>query len=317
MLAYRRWLPRMIEKQIDIVANGNKLSGTICLPDDKGRFPFVLMVHGSGPLDRDENMKGQKLNVFNSFAHHIANEGIASLRYDKRGCGKSAGDYYTAGHSDFVEDAIAWFDTLVQVEVCKPNEIYVLGHSEGAIIAPQMSIKRPSIAGIILLCPFVQKMESVLISQAEHIQEAINDLKGVKGLLYRTLSRLAGNPIASQKKLIQRLKLSDSPILRYWFRKIPGNWLRELLQLAPEEIFRKVTCPVLLVGGQKDIQCDPADVDRIAEITNCALDAHVVRDLTHILRFDECKPSIFRYRELIKKPVEPTVLNLVSNWLKR
>lgn len=307
----------MVEKEIEIDMGRSKLSGTICLPEDKGSYPFVLMVHGSGPLDRDENMTGQKLNIFNTIARHLADEGIASLRYDKRGCGKSSGDYYTATHLDLVEDAIECFDTLEQYSTCKKNEIYVLGHSEGAIIAPQMSIKRPSIDGIILLCPFVEDMESILIKQARHIQEALSNLEGSKGVIYRFLSKLTGNQITSQRKLIIKLKSSSTPTIRYWFRKIPANWLRELLKIDPQAIFRKVKCPMLLIGGEKDIQCDPIDVSRIVELTRGEVDAHVVKNLTHILRLDECKPSIFSYTALIKKPVDPTVLNLTTHWLRQ
>lgn len=61
----------MIEKEITIDSYGNRLSGTVCLPEGNGRFPLVLMLHGSGPLDRDENMKGQRLNVFNTIAHYL------------------------------------------------------------------------------------------------------------------------------------------------------------------------------------------------------------------------------------------------------
>ncbi len=102
----------MIEKEITIESSGLGLSGTVCLPEQEGRFPLVLMIHGTGPLDRDENMPGQQLNVFNAIAHCLVEEGIASLRYDKRGCGKSSGDYYRAGHSDLINDAIHCFDTL-------------------------------------------------------------------------------------------------------------------------------------------------------------------------------------------------------------
>ena len=153
----------MIENDITIDSYDNRLSGTACLPEDNRRFPLVLVVHGSGPVDRDENMKGQQLNVFNTIAHYLAREGIASLRYDKRGCGKSSGDYYAAGHSDLVNDAVSWFDALRQCDFVDTDRIFALGHSEGCIIAPQVSLKRPAVAGLILLCPFVDDMESILI----------------------------------------------------------------------------------------------------------------------------------------------------------
>lgn len=307
----------MKEDGIQIVSNGNRLAGTICLPEGEGRFPFVLMVHGSGPLDRDENMKGQKLNIFNSIAHHLADMGIASLRYDKRGCAESSGNYYTASHSDLVQDAIACFDALAQSKACVKNEIYVLGHSEGTVIAAKMSIKRPSMAGIILLCPFVQSMESILIMQSKHIQEAIENLKGIKGTVYRIFLKLTGSQIDSQRKFIKKLQSSSKPTIRYWHAKVPAKWLREVLKIEPQEIYEQIKCPVLLIGGEKDIQCDPADVGRIAELVKGTASAHVIRDLTHVLRVDERKPSIFRYAELIRKPVEPIVLNLTSHWLRQ
>lgn len=144
----------MIEKDITIDSNGNKLSGTVCLPEGEGRFPLVMMVHGSGRLDRDENTEGYPLNVFDTIAHYLAHRGIASLRYDKRGCGKSTGDFYATGHSDLVDDAVNWFDTLTQHVLSEPDKIFVLGHSEGCIVAPQVNAKRPAVAGLILLCPF-------------------------------------------------------------------------------------------------------------------------------------------------------------------
>lgn len=307
----------MVEEQIEVESRGARLSGTICLPERQGRFPFVLMVHGSGPLDRDENMKGQKLDVFNTIAHHIAAEGIASLRYDKRGCGTSTGQYYRASHTDLVEDAIACFDALARSDVCVAKEIYVLGHSEGSIIAPQMTKKRSSIAGIILLCPFVQRMEVVLVKQAEHINHAIANLGGIKGFAYRILVMLAGGALASQRKLMARVKLSSSPTIRHWFAKIPAKWLREVLTLEPKEILSQVVCPALLIGGSKDVQCDPADVNQIAELSRGVVDSYVIQDMTHILRTDERRPSMFHYGELMKKPVEPQVLNLILDWLRQ
>ena len=90
----------MLKHDITINSDGSSLSATVCRPEEKGRVPFVLMIHGTGPLDRDENMKGQRIDAFNTIAHHLAAGGIASLRYDKRGCGRSTGDYYRAGHAD-------------------------------------------------------------------------------------------------------------------------------------------------------------------------------------------------------------------------
>ena len=68
----------MVEHEVHVDADGGRLSGTLCLPAEEGLCPVVLMIHGSGPLDRDENMKGQRLEVFNAVAHRLAKSGIAS-----------------------------------------------------------------------------------------------------------------------------------------------------------------------------------------------------------------------------------------------
>jgi dipeptidyl aminopeptidase/acylaminoacyl peptidase len=132
----------MLELELEIEAVGALLSGTLCLPSDRGPMPAVLMLPGSGPMDRNENMEGQCLNTFNTFAHQLAEIGFASLRYDKRGCGKSTGEYFQAGYFDFVEDAVACFDRLKCHSLCASDQIYALGHSEGTLTAMHVSLQR-------------------------------------------------------------------------------------------------------------------------------------------------------------------------------
>lgn len=95
----------MLEKAVEVVAGDVRLSGTLCMPDDEGPHPAVLLVSGSGPLDRDSNMPGQRLDVAKSLAEGLATRGVASLRYDKRGVGASSGDYLAATFSDETADA--------------------------------------------------------------------------------------------------------------------------------------------------------------------------------------------------------------------
>ena len=77
----------MVEIECTLEHAGAVLAGTLSLPSGTGRAPCVLMLPASGPLDRDENYKGQQVNAFNAIAHHLASKGFASVRYDKRGCG--------------------------------------------------------------------------------------------------------------------------------------------------------------------------------------------------------------------------------------
>ena len=274
------------------------------------------MLHGTGPLDRDENMPGQRLDVFNTIAHHLAAHGVASLRYDKRGCGKSTGDYFAAGQPDFVADAVAWVDWLKAEPRCDGTAMFLLGHSEGCIVAPRVSLQRPELAGLILLCPVLTPIETVLMKQAEHVERELERMVGIKGKLLRLAVRLLGSPVDKQRKLIERLKSTREPALRLGLQRIGARSLRDLMALDMHCLFDDVRCPVLALGGEKDVQCDPADVAKIsARHPEC--EGIVVPDLTHLLRSDERAASIFGYRELLRRPIAPIVLTHIERWLVR
>jgi pimeloyl-ACP methyl ester carboxylesterase len=93
--------------------------------------------------------------------------------------------------------------------------------------------------------------------------------------------------------------------------------IRELIRLDPPSIFRRVTVPVLLIGGEKDLQCDPNDVHRIAQLVKGPVNSHVIDDLSHVLRREERAPTLRGTFELLDQPVEPIVLNLVATWLEK
>jgi pimeloyl-ACP methyl ester carboxylesterase len=131
------------------------------------------------------------------------------------------------------------------------------------------------------------------------------------------IARVTVQPLASQKKLIAAVKSSSADTIRIGFQKLPAKWFRELMVLDPPAIFGQVTQPVLIIGGEKDLQCDPADVERIAKLVRGPVEAHTINNLTHVLRYDEGEPSILGTAELIKRPMEPVVVELVNDWLKK
>lgn len=305
----------MLECEVSVGAAGERLAGTVCLPSAPGRFPTVLMLHGSGPLDRDENIKGQRLDIFNIIAHRLAEHGVASVRYDKRGCGKSTGDYYRTGHLDMVDDAAAWVDFLSAHELCEPSRIFVLGHSEGCFIAPQLSLARSFIAGLLLLCPSIQNVESTLLEQASRIEQEIDAAPGLSGAVQRTLVKWLGRPFATQTKLVQVIKSSSTDVIRFGFQRVPAKCLRELMALDPKALFSQLTCPLLLLGGEQDLQCDPRDVGRIAAVARGEVEQHVLPKLTHMLRSAEGPQSLLGTAKLLRQPLDPRVLDLVVGWL--
>jgi pimeloyl-ACP methyl ester carboxylesterase len=304
----------LIERPIEVQSRGVRLVGTLCLPAEQGPFPIVLMVHGSGPVDRDENMNGQKLDVFNTLAHGLAKGGIASVRYDKRGCGASQGDYYTAGLQELVDDVTCWFDALERDARVRPDRILLLGHSEGCLIAARVSSSRTQTAGLALLCPFAQPTEDILLSQAAHIERELAAKTGLSGAVIKLATSIMGRPVANQRKLIQKLKSTSQPSLRVGLQRLPAKCLRELLSADPAQAYAGARCPLLLVGGEKDLQCDPADVARIAALAAGPVESHVVPNLTHLLRRDEQPPTILGAARLLTQPVDGEVVSLVVKW---
>jgi pimeloyl-ACP methyl ester carboxylesterase len=307
----------MNEAEIEIASSGQRLVGTACTPSATGRFPAVLMIHGSGPLDRDENMPGQKLYVFNTLAHRLADAGVASVRFDKRGCGKSSGDHYTTGHHDHVGDATAWLDALTRLEFCDPSRVFLLGHSEGCIIAPQVALARSGVAGMILLCPFIEGARSMLMQQAEQIEREIDRSEGAGAVFQRLLMRVFGRPTASQQALLQAVEASPHDVIKKGFTRIAAKWLRELLSLDCRAILARVEQPLLIIAGEKDLQCPPGAAREIAAVVKGPSETHVIPNLTHVLRTEEGTPSLLGSAKLLGRPIDPKVSELVVEWLTR
>jgi pimeloyl-ACP methyl ester carboxylesterase len=95
------------------------------------------------------------------------------------------------------------------------------------------------------------------------------------------------------------------------------TWLLDLLQIEPPRLYASMGCPMLLIAGAKDVQCDPTNMQSILEVVAAPTEWHVVPDLTHVLRFDDGDPSIFKYTELLKRPIEAEVLEIISRWIAR
>lgn len=305
----------MTTKEIQFRNRNNLLFGTLTLPEGGAAIAMVLMVHGSGPLDRDENTKGFQLNVFNRLAEDFSHKGIASFRYDKAGCGKSEGNFFTTGFHALIEDACMAVDTLIPLTDGVP--IFLLGHSEGTVIAPVVSKRKPQVTGLILLAPTIDRLETTLIKQAHRIAEAVSVESGIVGILKRLFLAAAGGAVQSQRRLIDRVKSSTKDSFYYWGSRIPARWLRELLAHELDTWMSTVAVPILTISGSKDIQCDPNDSKRIAQIVKSETEVHLLENLTHILRSDDQPASFARYAKLVDKPLDDRVIEIPIAWISK
>ena len=129
--------------------------------------------------------------------------------------------------------------------------------------------------------------------------------------------RLPWNSIAAHWELLEKLKHSATPTIKHRFKVLNAKWYRELFELDVEMVFRRVTCPMLVIGGGKDIQCSPTDVERVKQLSTHHVEAHIIQNMAHILRCDEEEPSFLNYKQLLKQGVEEQVLQLTQRWLEK
>lgn len=305
------------ERDVTITNDGVALRGTLTAPIAGDAPAAILMLHGSGPLDRNENMKGQALNIFNTLADELGRAGFASLRYDKRGCGASEGDYYRSGHNEHVLDARAWTNALVDGRFGSFDKVYLLGHSLGTLIGAQIARQNGAVAGLIQICPFIERLEPTLRRQAATMQAELEKTSGMLRFFVKVSTFLFGNPVKNQEKLIHRLKTRNEDHFRTGFQKIEARNLRDLLAIDPKTEYRGLQMPVFLFGGEKDIQCDPEDCHRIAELLGENATVHIETNLTHILRKDPRPPSFYGYLDQQQNPPDPVVAERVIAWLRQ
>ncbi|MFG1860768.1 alpha/beta hydrolase family protein [Microbispora bryophytorum] len=133
----------MRDLDLGFASGGERLAGTLTLPDGDGPFPAVLLVPGSGPVDRDSDHRRLPLGVTRQLAEAFAAAGIASLRYDKRGVGASTGGFLAAGFRDNMDDAGAALAALRERPEIDSGRVALTGHSEGALIAANLAAHDP------------------------------------------------------------------------------------------------------------------------------------------------------------------------------
>ncbi len=142
---------------------GISLAATLTLPRSEGPHPAVILIAGSGRCDRDEEIFGHK--PFLVLADHLTKQGLAVLRFDKRGCAESTGNYDTATSRDFTDDVLTGVDYLKTRKEIDARRIGLIGHSEGGIIAPMVATQSEDVAFIVLMAGTGVNGEEILYAQ--------------------------------------------------------------------------------------------------------------------------------------------------------
>jgi len=299
----------MRTNEITFESSQTQLAGTMTRPEGPGPHAAALVLAGSGPLDRDGNIKRMPLGVSRDLAELLAEWGWASLRFDKRGIGESAGDYHRTGFHEELADAEAALTWLKSQPDIGP--IVVIGHSAGAIYAGEIAARHPDIAGAVLVSTSAKTGEETLIWQAAQMQDVIVPAP-VKLLLkvFRT------SVVKQQAKALRKLKATTGDVARIQLVKVNAKWMREFMEHDPLPSLRDAKVPLLAITGTKDIQVDVTDLAEIAATAPDGTTTAAIADVDHILRHEPADTSNPRkYKKQLAKPISPDVVAALKDWL--
>jgi pimeloyl-ACP methyl ester carboxylesterase len=236
-----------------VVKNGDiELAGTLTIPaEGTGPYPAVFLNSGSGPQDRDGNTPPVFMTyMFRHMAERYASAGIAVMRYDERGVGKSTGSNEAALLSDLIGDVEALIAYLKAHPSIDRSRIVVLGHSEGGYIAPAVAAADPEIAGCIVIAGASTPLDQIMVEQVEY-QASHEELD-------ERSRALAASTMPMVKQLIQDAKDGKETSVVPSFNL---DWLREHMIHDPIATIQKVRVPVLIIQGDKDLKVKPYHAD--------------------------------------------------------
>jgi dienelactone hydrolase len=294
------------EKDVTFGAEPWSLPGTLTLPKSNGPFPAVVLVHGSGPNDRDETIGPNK--PFKDIAQGLASQGVAVLRYDKR---TKVYPQEVTQVKDFsvknetVDDAVAAVAFLRSQPQIDPKKIFVAGHSLGGYLAPRIGMADTDIAGLIIMAGLTRSLEDMMVEQTSYILEGdgslsvddqtkVNDLQkqvdAVKALTGQSTETVLGAPAS------------------YWV---------DLKDYRPTELARGLKMPLLVVQGERDYQVTMQDFQNwqsaLSGQSNVTLKSYP--GLNHLFIAGDAKSVPAEYQT--PGNVAPAIIQDVVSWIQQ
>ena len=317
-------------------AAGITLAATLSLPNKQGSFPVAILISGSGPQNRDEELLGHK--PFLVLADHLVRQGIAVLRFDDRGVGASTGDHSKATTADFATDVQAGINYLKTRKEINKDQIGLIGHSEGGLIAPIVSSQSDDVAFVVMLAgPGVDgiailREQSVLIAKAEGssqkdiddnavLQEKAfdiiknnTDMESVKKVLRAMLGE-AYDAYSEENKmqLGNKENFVDGQV-----KRLATPWMQFFLTYDPQPALEKTKCPVLAINGELDLQVPPyQNLPAIeAALKKGGNKNYTIKELPKLNHlFQTTETGAFSEYAQLEETFSPTALKVVSDWV--
>lgn len=317
-----------------------KYGATITYPNSGSNFPAIVLITGSGPQDRDENLFEHK--PFLVIADHLSKQGYAVLRIDDRGVGKTTGNFYTTGTKEYVEDANAAINFLQKRKNINLQKIGLMGHSLGGMIAPMVAAQNKDVAFIISLAgvgitgkELLQKQRHTLRNKNE-IQNSSDSI--IMNDFHNALDSLAANKkdapgfISAAKMLIKNteVKIKDS-LTKAGFKEMQqylemgyiqrnSAEYKSIITYNPALYFKNLKIPFLAINGDKDVQVD-ADMNLkgfetlLTKAGNKNFKVVKLEGLNHL--FQKCNTCDVSEYSTLEETFSTRALKVIEDWLTK
>lgn len=318
------------EVRYPVPGAGVELAGTLTLPRGEGPFAAALLITGSGPQTRDEEVMGHR--VFAVLADALTRAGIAVLRVDDRGVGESTGDFAAATSDDFARDAAAGVSFLKDHARIDPQGVGLVGHSEGGLVAPMVAAEVETAFSVLLAGPAVNG-EEVLVAQSAHMQRA----QGVpaaqveaNGTAIRAVARiLRERPREVWADEVREALMASVPAgvpeaqaaqvraaVDGQVQSFVTPWMARFVAYDPRPALEALDGPVLALFGALDAQVLPAQnlaPMREALAHNPQATVEVLEGLNHL--FQPAGSGLPTEYAGIETTVDPAALGRVATWI--
>ncbi|MCL1938134.1 MAG: alpha/beta hydrolase [Candidatus Azobacteroides sp.] len=309
---------------------GIRLAGTLTWPKEGKNFPVAVLVTGSGPQNRDEEVFGHK--PFLVLSDYLTRKGIAVLRYDDRGVGESSGTYVTANLDDFAADAYAAVNYLKTRKEINTKKIGIIGHSEGGTIAFLLASEKNSplayivsLAGMAIPGDSLLRMQRYLVSKKMGISDAqieqnemfIDIANGIVNkcpddFILQNIDKLADKALPDSLKENELIKKT----FQQEIKQMANPEYRSLINCNPFDALTKIKCPVLALNGEKDLQV-PADanLNQVKALVKSSVTIKKYPDLNHL--FQHCTTGLPNEYTNIEETISPEALSDIAEWIKQ